>query len=85
MDNRKFGALSSSEDPQKLATSVTGIIKVVGGLIAYLGVSQVAGDINTFAEQAGMLVTAGYAFYGIAETCFGLGRKIVIAVYTRFR
>ena len=82
--DRKFGALSSSEDPQKLAATVTGIIKMAGGMAAYLGFVSITGDISSLADQVGQLVTLGYAFYGVAETAFGLGRKIAIAVISRF-
>lgn len=84
-DYRRFGALSSSEDPQKLAATVTGIIKALGGFVAFLGVSTLTGDINTFAEQVGQLITIGYAFYGVAEAAFGVGRKILLAIYARFQ
>ena len=85
MDERKYGALSSSDDPQKLATTIVGLIKAAGGLVAFLGVSTITGEITSFAEQAGQLVTAGYAFYGLAESCFGLGRKILITLYNQFK
>lgn len=77
MDNRKFGALSSSVDPSKLAKTVEGAIKVVGGIVVYFGYSKISGDINSLAEQVGTLVTLGYSFFGAAEMAFGLIRKIV--------
>ncbi len=77
---KKFGALSSSVDPQKLAATVTGFIKLGAGLVAYFGLSSISGDINSFAEQAGQLVTIGYAFFGAAEVIFGLARKIIVAI-----
>lgn len=79
-DYRRFGALSSSEDPQKLAATVTGIVKAIGGAVAFLGVSTITGDVNTLADQLGQMVTLGYAFWGVAEAAFGIGRKILIAV-----
>lgn len=80
----KYGALSSSEDPQKLATTVTGFIKMLGGFAVFFGYTSLTGDINTFADQIGTMVTLGYAFYGAAEVAFGLGRKILIGVIARF-
>jgi len=85
MDNRKFGALSSSVNPQELAATVTGVIKAVGGMVVFFGFSSLTGDINTLAEQMGQVVTLGYAFYGASETAFGLVRKIVVAVFGKYR
>lgn len=82
----KYGAFfSSSEDPQKLAASVSGFIKIIAGVAGFTGFSFIAGEINTFAEQAGAFVLMGYSVYGAAESLFGLGRKIVIAVVQKLR
>ncbi len=81
---RRFGALSSSEDPQKLAATVSGVLKALGGLAAFWGLSQVAGDLNLFAQQVAQLITLGYAFFGVAETAFGIARKVVIGVQQYF-
>ena len=80
---RKFGALSSSEDPSKLAATVTGFMQVAAGVLVTLGVlTQV--DMNTLMEQIVVIVPAGYAVYGAVNTVFGLVRKIVIALQARF-
>ena len=84
MKERRFGALSSSEDPQKLAATVTGLIKLAGGLLAFVGVSMVGGEVDTLADQMGQLVTMGFAFWGLAESAFGIGRKIVVAIIEKF-
>ena len=78
---RLFGVInvSSSQDATKMATTIEGIIKAIGGIVAFWGVSTITGDINSLADQAGQLVTLGYAFYGVAETAFGLLRKLVNA------
>lgn len=81
MIEKRFGALSSSEDPQKLAASVTGIIKAIGGTIAYFGITSVTNDINTVADQIGTLIPLGFAFWGLCESTFGLIRKIVITLH----
>lgn len=75
---KKFGALSSSVDPNKLAKTVEGVLKALGGVIAFWGVTAVAGDVNSLADQLSQMVTLGYAFWGVAETAFGLVRKIVV-------
>lgn len=78
MDNRKFGALSSSEDPQKLADTVKGVIQLLGGLAVFFGYSQITGEINTVADQVGTAVTLGVAFFGACKTLYGLLKKIVV-------
>ena len=80
MDNRKFGALSSSEDSQKLADTVKGAIQLVGGLVVYFGYSQLTGDINSIADQVGVAVTLGTSFYGASMTLYGLIKKLVVKV-----
>lgn len=77
-DNRRFGALSSSEDSQKLADTVKGVIQVIGGLIAYFGYTQITGEVNTIADQVGSVVTLGVTFYGACTTLYGLIKKLVI-------
>jgi hypothetical protein len=76
--DKKFGALSSSVDSQKLAKTVEGAVKLLGGIIAYFGYSSVTGDINSVAEQIGTVVTLGYSFYGASEMLFGMIRKLVV-------
>lgn len=80
---KKFGALSSSVNPNELAKTVEGIIKAVGGGIVFFGFSSIAGDINSLAEQAGQLITLGYAFFGVCETVFGIIRKIAVSITER--
>lgn len=79
---RKFGALSSSVDPQKLSATVSGLIKALGGLLVLGGISSV--EINELAEGAGTLVTLAFTFYGVAETTFGVLRKIVVKLTENF-
>lgn len=83
MENKKFGSLTSSVDPQKLATTVTGFIKVAGGLLAYFGYTQVTGDLNGIADQMGVVVTLGYSFFGACEVLFGLVRKVIVALQSK--
>ena len=78
MGEKKFGALSSSTDPAKLAKTVEGTLKVIGGLVAYFGYSAFTGDINSIADQIGVAITLGYSFFGATETLFGLVRKVVV-------
>lgn len=81
---RKFGALSSSINPQEMAKTAEGVIKAIGGALVFWGVSSVT-DINTLAGNIGALVTLGYSMFGLAETAFGILRKIVVAIQARLQ
>lgn len=84
MQNRKFGAFSSSVDPNKLASTIEGLLKLLGGLAVYFGFTTITGEINTITDQIGVVVTSGYAFYGGIITVFGAVRKIVVALTAKF-
>ena len=77
---KNFGILASSVNPEKLADTVEGILKVIAGVALYFGFTSISGDLNTVIQQIGIVVTAGYAFYGAVQTLFGLCRKIIVAV-----
>lgn len=72
----KFGALSSSVNPQELSKSVEAVIKIVGGGLVLLGVLSSA-DIQALLGQVGTLVPAVYVVWNFAELAFGLLRKVV--------
>jgi hypothetical protein len=78
--NRKFGAISSSANPQEIAATVQGLMKVVGGVLVTFGYTSVI-EVDTLVEQVGVMVLAGFAFWGAAETVFGLIRKAVVRVF----
>jgi hypothetical protein len=73
--SRKFGALSSSANPEELAASVQGAILAVSAVIVFvaglLGVPLAESEIAELASQAGIAV-------GALATLFGLIRKIVV-------
>lgn len=81
--NKKFGAFSSSVNPDQLSKTVEGLLKMVGGLAVYFGYTSITGDINSLADQIASLITVGYSFVGLAETAFGLLRKIVANISER--
>ena len=68
-EERKYGALSSSEDPKKLATSVSGAIIMFSSLIiwagSYLGVPLTDTQIGAFATQLGLAVGSLTFIYGV--------------------
>lgn len=73
----KYGAFSSSVNPQELATSVQGVVKIIaGGLVAF-GLMTTF-DASTFTEQIPVIVSSGYAALGGIEVIFGILRKIVV-------
>lgn len=73
--NKKFGALSSSEDPQKLADTVKGlIISLSGVIILVLHVF----DINIMAEQVSLFATELAFSIGSILTIYGLIKKFII-------
>jgi len=81
MQNKKFGALSSSIDPEKLSASVSGAILSVSALIimfgGFLGVPLTQNEVATFASTAGLGVGSLWFLYGVL-------RKIIVAVNQRF-
>lgn len=71
MENKKFGALSSSSDGSKLADTVKGSIVLCSGLIIvlaqYLGVPLTETNVLELASQAGIAVGAIWAIYGLLK------------------
>jgi len=69
MENRKFGAFSSSEDPEKLANTVKGAVLSFSAIILmiaqYFDIPLTDLDIVTFASQLGLAVGSLWAMYGV--------------------
>lgn len=84
MQTKRFGALSSSVDPQKLSDTVTGIIMLIAGLATYFGLSSVSSDLSALSAQVSQLITLGFTFWGLSKSAFGICRKIFIAIYDKF-
>lgn len=77
---RKFGALTSSENPDKLAATITGLIVTCASLIVlFAGQLDLPLSMEQVTAQAGVIGTG----VGAIWTLFGLLRKIVIAIATR--
>lgn len=74
---KRFGALSSSVNPQELATSIQGIIKLVGGLLVAFGVISMP-YLEELLGQFGVFVPLLFSLYGTCEAMFGLLRKMVV-------
>jgi hypothetical protein len=78
---RKFGALSSSEDPQKLADTVKGII--IGAATLIIFVAQQFGFEVATENITEMAVVLGAAISSV-WTLYGIIKKIVIAVRAKY-
>lgn len=83
MQNRRFGALSSSADPQKLADTIEGGLKVLAGILAYFGLSAITPDVQSLGHQLAQLIPMAYAFWNVATVAFGLFRKILVFIYDK--
>lgn len=79
---RKYGAFSSSVNPQELSLTVTSIAKVVIGMLVSFGFFTTTGA-NTTLEQIPVIVSAGYATWQGAEALWGAVRKIIVAFTAR--
>lgn len=80
--NRRYGALSSSVDPQKLAATVTGVLKVAAGALVYFGLASQL-DADTLIAQVSALVSLGFTAWGLIESVYGILRKMLVAYSTR--
>lgn len=82
MIEKRFGALSSSVDPNKLALSVQGALTAVTGGLVFFGVLSVT-DADTLATAVAALVPLAIAAYGLCQTIIGILRKVLIFFATR--
>lgn len=78
MNNRRFGALSSSVDPQKLSARVTGAIISASGVIVFVvtyftGLPELVTpkDVEEIARLIGEVVGTGTVLYGLTQTLYG--------------
>lgn len=80
MNTRKFGALTSSVDPEKLAMTVSGLIISSASLIVLIagrfGFPLTVEQLTTYAGELGTAV-------GFIVTTYGLIRKLVVKIATR--
>lgn len=69
---KRFGALSSSTDPDKLANTVRGVILMASSVIILLasklfGITLTAEDITSLATVLGSLSGAIWVVYGLIQ------------------
>ncbi len=82
MNERKYGAFSSSVNPQELSLTVTSVAKVIIGVLVGFGVFTTTGADTTL-TQIPVIVSAGYATWQAVEALWGAVRKIIVAVTAR--
>lgn len=80
--NKKFGAFSSSVDPEKLGATVQGIILGLSGIITLIaakyGIQLLPADLQAFSAQAAGLTTQLAIGASAVVTIFGLIRKVIV-------
>ena len=79
--NKKFGILSSSTNPEQLGQTVKGIILGASTIILFvaglLNIPFADADVVQLATQVGAAVSSLWIL-------FGIGQKVVVAIYDRF-
>lgn len=81
---RKFGALSSSVNPQELGLTVTSVVQAVVGLVGLFAVSQGL-DVASATSQAEAIlnlamqgIAGAYTLYHIMQAVYGGVRKLIV-------
>ena len=69
---RRFGAFSSSEDPEQLGSTVKGFILGIGVVVIFvvtkfLHINFTADDVNSLAESVGAIVSSVWIAYGLVK------------------
>lgn len=66
---KRFGALSSSSNPQEVANTVKGVVLSLSSLIIFfagqVGVPFAEGDVANFAQNLGFAIGGLWALYGL--------------------
>lgn len=83
MQNKKFGALSSSANPQELSETVSSILKMIGyflGTLATLkGVDANISDeqIEQLTNAIVLIISSGFAIYQSGTLVMGFVRRLI--------
>lgn len=86
-ESKKYGAITSSYDPQAISATVLAITKMVAGGAVFFGYLTVADSttlltsVPVFVNDALAFVPLGYAVWNSAETIFGILRKLLVAIF----
>lgn len=85
MDTPKYGALSSSIDPQQLSTTVQSVARTLAGLLVFAGFLTAADSttllshVSAVVTDVTVLIPLAYAMWNSAEAIFGILRKALVA------
>lgn len=86
---KKYGALSSSIDPNKLSTTVLAAAKVLGGAAVFFGLFTTETNTLFFSNVNQLVLTTmtlaplAYSAWHSAEVIFGLIQKAIVAYATK--
>ena len=83
MENKKFGALSSSVNPQELSLTITSLAQLFISVLVGVGVITATGADTTL-EQVPVIVSAGYATYQGCLVLWGAVRKVIVVFTARY-
>lgn len=87
IQQKKFGALTSSEDMNKLADTVKGSIALMSSLIIFVaalkGITVTEQGVKAFAQQAGTTIGAFGAAASAIWTMYGIVKKVVLRVFVK--
>lgn len=89
--NPKYGAFSSSVDPQQLSTTVLGAAKIVSGLLVFWGLLSAADGttlfthLNVIVTDVTVLAPLAYATWHAAEAVFGILQKVIVKLTTKIQ
>lgn len=78
---KRFGSLSSSVNPEKLSTTISGVF--IGGSVLiiwiakYLGFEVTSDEVTNLGIQLGSMVSTFVVLYGII-------RKVIVAIQQKF-
>lgn len=83
MNERKFGALSSSVNPQELSLTVSSISKVLIGLVGWFAVSKgldpaaAQTQLQAIVDIMAQAVPLCFTLFNSLQTVWGLVRKLI--------
>lgn len=80
---KKFGALSSSTNPQELSQTVTSALKIFGYIIGFIGTMKGVnfvmpeGEMEALSNAVVAIIAAYYALREAGDFIFGFGRRFI--------
>lgn len=83
MENKRYGSLSSSVDPQELSLTVTSSAQMMVSLAVAFGWLTATGA-ESIIEQIPVIVATGYATYQGCMVLWGAVRKVIVAITAKY-